>query len=445
MAPAGASRVRRTADPKNTPIILIRVFLALVFLFAGSLVVLRRPSAATWAFFIFTLGGGAPVNVSTLVGPVWFQAAMIVVWELSVAVPAFAGPIFALYLLHEGEISRWRRSASWIAGAALLVDVGLICWGVAWLLDGNPPTVANIGSTGLGTLAYVAVPFILGATYVESAPAVRERLRYVIFGFAVFAIVRVIDVLGVYGLTALPFSYFSHSILIALATLAVCSTVVYAVLKHRIIDVNVVMSRAVVYAALSAIIVGLFALVDLFFNRALSHSNAGYIADIGLALILGFFFNTMHRNVDHFVDGLLFRSRHLAERHLTTVLTAIPYAKSEEHVTELVTKEPVHALDLSGALIARTEQMQFTGAASLIAYLEGSHTALRLAEHGTQVDAPIGFEPAVAAPIFSHGDLIAVAFYGFHKNHTDLDQDEVTLLERIASAAGAAYDHLEAQ
>jgi hypothetical protein len=182
----------------------------------------------------------------------------------------------------------------------------------------------------------------------------------------------------------------------------------------------------------------------LFFSRALSHSNAGYIADIALALVLGFSFNTMHHHVDRIVDGLFFRSRHLAERHLATVLSAIPYAKSEENVTELITQDPVRTLDLSGALIARTEHMNFDGAASLVAYLEGTRTALRPLDHG-RLKIHLGFEPALAAPVFCHGDLVAVVFYGYHVNHTDLDADEVALLERIASAAGAAYDHLEAQ
>jgi len=43
----------------------------------------------------------------------------------------------------------------------------------------------------------------------------------------------------------------------------------YAVLKHHIIDVDVALSRATVYTALSVFVVGLFALVDLFFTRAL--------------------------------------------------------------------------------------------------------------------------------------------------------------------------------
>jgi hypothetical protein len=279
---------------------------------------------------------------------------------------------------------------------------------------------------------------------VESTPAIRQRLRWVIAGFTVGAVAQTVDTLGYTGITTLQLPYFSHSLLIALAIFSVSFTVIYAVLKHRVLDVNVAFSRAVVYTVLSAIIVGLFALVDLFFNRALSQSNAGYIADIALALILGFSFHTMHHHVDRIVDGLFFHSRHLAERHLATVLSAIPHAKSEEHVTELITHDPVRTLDLTGALVARTEHMNFDGAASLVAYLEGTRAALRPSDHRS-LAAAVGFDPALAAPVFCHGDLVAVVFYGYHENHTDLDADEVALLERIAAAAGAAYDHLEAQ
>ena len=429
---------------RNIPTVVIRAVLALLLLFSGVLVVLRKPSIATWLFFLFSLTGGAAVNVSTMAGPLWFQAVANTVFQIVYVLSLFGGPAFALYLLHEGPISGWRRTVLFTIAVLAIAYAALFCFEIVSILNGSMPAAVQVITTALATLGTLSIPFILLATYSESAPSVRERLRWVIVGFTVFSITRCIDLLGFYGVTPVQLPYFTHSIVIAIGAFAVSFTVIYAVLKHRVLDVNVAFSRAVVYTILSAIIVGLFALVDLFFNRALSHSNAGYIADIALALILGFFFNTMHHHVDRIVDGLLFRSRHVAERHLATVLSAIPYAKSEEHVTELITEEPVRTLDLSGALVARTEHMNFDGAASLVAYLEGTRTALRPPDHGG-LRAPLGFEPALAAPVFSHGDLVAIVFYGYHKNHTDLDQDEIALLERIAAAAGAAYDHLEAQ
>jgi hypothetical protein len=48
-------------------------------------------------------------------------------------------------------------------------------------------------------------------------------------------------------------------------------------------------------------------------------------------------------------------------------------------------------------------------------------------------------------PVFSHGDLTAIAVYGLHANGTDLDSEEIMLFELLAAAAGNAYDRLEAK
>jgi hypothetical protein len=288
----------------------------------------------------------------------------------------------------------------------------------------------------------------LFATYLESEPQVRERLRWVIAGFTVCACTTTVDTLGGNGeLSLFQLSYATHSVLLALSSFSVAFTVIYAILKHRIIDINVAVSRALVYTLLSAIVVGAFALVDLFFNKALSESKAGLIADIALALILGFFFNGLHGHVDRFVDGLLFRTRHLAERHLLTVTSAISYVRSAQHVDQLLTEEPVRTLCLSGAYLAPLDRINVStsATASLVAYLEAERCGLRLADHGFAGRDFTDFEAAVAAPIFFHGELTAIVFYGFHTNGTDLDGEEVAILERLAEAAGAAYDHLEAQ
>jgi hypothetical protein len=237
-------------------------------------------------------------------------------------------------------------------------------------------------------------------------------------------------------------------------TFTLAFTVLYAVLKHHIIDINVAISRALVYTILSAIMVGAFALIDLFFSRALSARSAGLMADIALALVLGFFFNGLHFRVDRFVDRVLFRQRHTAEEHLRTVIRALPFTISEQQVDRLLVEEPVRSFALSGAVLftcldgGAFELRHRFGISPLFAvssredalpvYLQGEKRALRLNKHGWNV-------PAIAIPVFSHGELAAITIYGLHENGTDLDSEEIALFEDLAAAAGNAYDRLEAQ
>lgn len=436
------------AEPEaDLPGAAIRCVLALLLLCAGITVVLRKPSSATWAFFVFTLSGDAPVNVIMLLGPLWFQASMDLLFPILFVASRCAGVLFALFLLHDGALHGWRRFIAvtfpLLAAAAAALSILFV---VGFLSNGDVRPMSYVAPLLVSIFFMASTPFVLLGTYLECGAATGERLRWVLAGFTITAIAQIVDIFGGNGSIPLfHMSYAAHSLLLTAGTISVCFTVVYAILKHRIIDVSVAISRAVVYGTLSALIVGTFALIDLFFNKTLERSHAGYIPDIALALILGFFFNTIHRHVDDVVDRLLFRTRHLADKHLTTVAAAIPYAESAALIDRLLTDEPIRAYDLAGARLFLRESMTDVAGDSLVAYLQGERRILRLSEHGWQPSAPIGFQPAVAAPVFSHGQLAAVVFYGFHKNGTELDSEEIEMLERLAASAGAGYDHLEAE
>jgi hypothetical protein len=78
--------------------------------------------------------------------------------------------------------------------------------------------------------------------------------------------------------------------------------------------------------------------------------------------------------------------------------------------------------------------------------LHGAHEALRLADVNW---ARAGFPadargPALAVPIVVRHQLTAIMLLGPHASGEDFDPGELRLLESCAVAAGAAYDHLEA-
>jgi hypothetical protein len=441
------ARIVTSPETPNLPIIVLRQLTGLLMLILGAFLVLKRPNIATWAFYIFALAGGAPVNDFYLLGPSWwFPIADI--WEaILTLVPPFFGAIFALHLLHEGPLPSWRRVLEIATYAVMLAAVAagvgqialFVYFGIIW---GAGAVISNILMMG----AYVCIPAILMATYAESDVATRERLRWVIWAFSIAAVTLVADLLGTQGNLGLyPTTYLEHSLLTVCYTLIPAVAVLYTILKHRIIDVNVAISRAMVYAALSTIVVGLFALVDMFFSSALSSSRIGLMADMGLALILGFSFNAMHARVDRFMDWLFFRARHRAEEHIATVAQAIPYARSSEHVNRLLIDEPVRAFGLADGVLMRVtpeETLEFVHGArgrlaeeptddpeSLVAILRAQRKPWRLSER----------HMALAVPLFTEMELDAIAFYAAHSNGTDIDGDEIALIERCAVAAGAAH------
>lgn len=438
-----------TAEGQDTiTMAMVREAIALLSAILGTLVLLRRPSVATWGFFFLMLIGCGPINDVYMMGPEWWRAAAYNLNDISVSVPPWGAIFFALYLLHPDPLPRWRRFAQGAAVLGAATAFALAVWSAnAAVLGHSPnPAVAWAYFT-MGALPLLLAPVVLLATYFESAPELRERLRWIIAGFSIALACTVIDRLGTQGnLGVIQMSYDVHSLLDCAINLSIGLPVAYAVLKHHIIDVNVAISRATVYTILSVGVVGAFALVDLFFAHALAAKSAGLIADVGLALALGFSFNTLHRHVDSFVDRILFRKRHLAEGHIAGLAVAMRYAQSESQVCVMLVDEPKRTFGISGARLFEHVRSGSDDMQTLASYLEGARAAVRVADGQWNLANVLddGWVPSVAVPIFSHNALDAVLVYGMHGNGTDLDAQEITLLERLCDAAGAAFDRLEA-
>ena len=451
------------AQPASFGIIaLMRCAVALLWLIAAASLVMLRPSHATWAFFIFSLYGQTPNNVFTEVGSPWWQvatSAFDMAWENAVPCVAL---IFALYLLQPETLPGWRRTAL-VASYGLVIAVALFeAGGTLAVAAGSESALFAVNASSIVqniiqvVPAFVA-PLLLLATYLDSDRVARERIRWVLAGFIVGAIA-----IGA-STSALKITYFYFSLCFVIYVCAITSSTMYAVLRHRIIDVNVILSRTFVYTLLSGLVVGLFAIVDLFFTKTLSESNTGLIADVILALVLGFFLNTMHHRLDRFVDGIVFRKRHIAENHVALVAESARHAPSVEALNGMVIEEPVRAfgltfgalatcagddeLDVAFATIPNLENQALSSTSRLGSYLRSERRSIRLRDHYWQSDvfSKAGVEAAVAVPILSHDDLVAVAFYGWHRTGTELDGDEIALLERVATAAGFAYDRLRAR
>lgn len=436
------------AEASRAAMVWLRAIIQLLVATLGAVVVLRRPSVATWGFFICMALGLAPMNDVYLLGPLWWRrAAWFLYWQADV-LPQYGALYFALHLLHDGPLPRWRTVAQNVAVAV----TGIACIAMLWhawaLLYWNQVDIwGSYAFVALSTLPLLVAPVILIATFYESTPNVRERLRWIIGGFAIGTACNVFDLLGSQGnLGVIQMSYVTHSLLVCGVYVPIALPVAYAILKHHIIDVNVAISRATAYTALSVTIVGAFALVDFFFTSVLAEKNAGIIAEIAVALVLGFSINTMHARIDSFVDSILFRARHVALGYVEKLAHAMSYAHSRENASSMLVDEPVRAFQLTGAKLYSVGDAPANGMATLAASLEAQRECVRLSDGQWDLHAFFheAWLPAAVIPIFSHSTLDAAVFYGFHRNGTTLDREEIERLQELASAAGAAFDRLEA-
>lgn len=432
----------------------------LLFVLIGTFTVLARPSPVVWGFYLYCLGS-APFFYRYLDGtlklPYSFIWLAVIVVIGCAALPGLL--VFSVSILRESA-GGWRPVLKWIAWTSFIVLTALALDHLTRnYLFGQPALSLDTASHYLRLALSITAAVALFATYVGAEGADRQRLRWVVIGVwaALFApyLQGALENLA----ASSPALFDAISVIRAAAPIGVA----YAVLKHRVINVSFFVSRTIVYAAITAILVAVFAFIDWFAERVLDQTKLAIVMEVLVAIGFGFSMNALHRQVDRFINNVLFRSRHLAERALKRLALGLPHAASYRVVDEILGEETAATLGLaSAALFRRTSPNRFERTASvgwsagttqhlgeadrLLVYLAGEREPLSLAEaHQHFVNFPTGMaEPMLAIPVFVRHELAAVVVLGGHRTGEDFDADEIRLLENCAVAAGAAYDHLEA-
>jgi hypothetical protein len=439
-------------------LVLARELAGLVFVVVGAMLVLLRPGLMTWGFYLFCCGvDPAPSAVFFTAVPYDLSSAALIAGEALSFVGFIGLDVFALRF-PSGEARGWRIAAERIG---LVCIVPLIAVATVMLIRGIFFDTWTDVDWVWPVVAFACVALAIAAllsTYHSASGADRSRLRWLVFGSSVTLLALCIDVfLG----SGTP--YYVHA---SLEAMFICMplAVAYTVIRHRVIDINFVISRALVYAILTTVVVGVFALIDWLIARVLDQSKIALATEIAAALGLGFWMNGLHGRINQFIDSTLFRQRHLAARRLTRAAVSLPHAASVGAVDEMLVGEPVDALKLASAAVFRSRNgTDFSreaavnwpdGAArridpseQLVMLLRGERGPLRLDDiRWPHPDLPLGDkEPVLAVPVLVRDRLIAFALYGSHSNGEALDPDEAASIDRLAGGAAAAYDHLEAE
>ncbi|HLW36828.1 MAG TPA: hypothetical protein VKR99_00230, partial [Candidatus Eremiobacteraceae bacterium] len=241
-------------------------------------------------------------------------------------------------------------------------------------------------------------------------------------------------------------------------------TVAYAVIRYRVLDVRVAISRAFVYAILSSAAIVLFGLIDFVFEKLLAATKLAIVAEIAASIGLGFGLASLQKRVDRIIDSVFFRKRHEADLRLSRLAGALAHASSAAAVDQLLVREPLDSWELaSSALFRRADEGTFARRAAigwpeagalafdpddvLFLQMQNAVEPMRLAPlHWRPDNVPNGpARPALAVPVLVRRTLVAVALYGAPLSGSDFEADEIRLLAALAAGAAAAYDHLEAE
>jgi hypothetical protein len=472
IAPSGVRRsitaevdvAPRTLADDVSDIIECLSFLVSIVLAAA--LVMLRPSRVTWSFFVFVfLSTGLAVTpgISGILA-IAVVTPLLGFLETLSWIPL---AIFALRFPHDSPGKAARILERVLLGSLVvflpLVFVAVI--GVVFAIKAPvaiQTSIVVLRSLPPFGLLLAAAMFAVG--YRSAIPTDRTRMRLVIAGFLVGY--SGIITHGVLVATTHDFQgtiWFNN--LLSAAPVFGAIAVAYAIVRHRVLDIRIVVRRAAVYAVLTTCVVALIAIMDFFVGKVFAGTKLAAIGEIGVAVILGLALNPLHRRLEIVVDAAMFRRRRQGEARLERIAAGLLHAQSQQTISELIASEPTRAFDLtSAAIFERDETGDFRRVASeswepdecavlhhdssLVLQLIAADEPLRLVPEdlAKHPDIPHGQRvPSIAVPITFRGVLDGIAFYGAHRTGEEIDDGERASLVRLCRSAASAYDHLDAE
>ncbi|WP_298152416.1 hypothetical protein, partial [Metallibacterium sp.] len=167
----------------------------------------------------------------------------------------------------------WRASFLLILGAGAVAKLGgvLVFVATGWAEFLRP-------QYGFFWPASYLVPVVLlFANYRHADGAQRLRLRWMLWSSVVFVTSIFLDNTPLLGFWV---STITSTLLLPIAM----AGFLYAVLRHRVVDISVVLNRALVYAATTSLVLGLFALLESLIERTTLGHGAGLLLELAVPL-----------------------------------------------------------------------------------------------------------------------------------------------------------------
>jgi hypothetical protein len=177
------------------------------------------------------------------------------------------------------------------------------------------------------TAVFLLPIVMLAVSYRRAAPPVQQRLRWMLWAMGVW-----IAGVGVFGW---EWGWVIPTLLQCLGM----AGLLYVVLRHRVVDITLVLNRTLVYALTTSLVLGVIALLESVIERAALGPGASLALELAMPLGLGVSLSTVHKRVDATVDRLIFRRQYCEEVALRRFARECGYVTRAETLLDLAVAE----------------------------------------------------------------------------------------------------------
>ena len=237
-----------------------------------------------------------------------------------------------------------------------------------------------------------------------------------------------------------------------LVSFVVPAVLAYAVLTHRLVDIDFIINRATVFAGVSFVVIGVFIAAEWLLSSIFAQTTrtASVFISLAIALVLGTSLRYIHRYVDRIVDQLFFRTRHEHERSLRTFASEAAFITDYDTLLDDTMREVSTNVetDFVSILLSDTD-----GTYSSVRCTNG--TVHRIPENDRAVvkmrtwhtpvhihDVNTALNGVWAYPLMFRGTVLGILVCGPKRDGQSYAPDEGDALSVLAQGVGAALGTL---
>ncbi|MBP1740124.1 MAG: Serine phosphatase RsbU subunit sigma [Deltaproteobacteria bacterium] len=291
-----------------------------ILILLGCIVYWLKPNtASSWAFLALCLSLGGYMVTSFDC-----QSTYRLILIQSLATPIFPATFFHLGLIFPDRkrfVARWPWSQYAIYFPALVLAFGFLA-----LARGITSAIVNYELVGASirifTLFSVAclVGFVFHAVRSATTGVARQRARMILFGIGVAFVPSLIITLLVFFMKV----YFPWNFLIVFLIFFPAS-IGYSIVRHNLFDADVIIKRTVGYAVVTAVVVGVYAIVSVILNVYMEQSELRQSRAFPILFTLGVIvvFNPLRNRIQRLVDRVFFRKEYDSGKIIDSVSGAI--------------------------------------------------------------------------------------------------------------------------
>jgi hypothetical protein len=256
------------------------------------------------------------------------------------------GTLVGLYLVADGltmsaRTVQRRHRAHWRFGVVLVIyAIGVTFFNAHFFLYGDFKLFGydSLGLdvvVGLHFMAFMISLSMLVFSYKRCDAVNQARIRWVLFSLVGLLISYILGLVA--GRLGLPIFVLNiiGTALIALTFLGFA----YAVLKHQLVSLQLVLNRALVYGLVTSLVVGVFAAMLSFLEHETLNTETNRLLALLVPLVLGMGLDTIKRQVNAYLGKVFFRRRHESEAALAQFARTSGHIDDTEKLLDLTADE----------------------------------------------------------------------------------------------------------